>query len=196
MRALLVSVTTLLILACAGGKGQDDADTAANGPEGDADTDADTDADPTWSPVVVDFDDLDGLVNVDEAYARHLTFEMDGSVGMYAWNSFYHSAPYCAYATTSAGNLGSEADIRVVFTRPVRGLSFYIGGDTAAGAIAHVTVTAEGGDGEADMVADGNYGTTEQVDLSAWEGVTELLIHDMADSQGVTYDDFVFEQED
>ena len=43
------------------------------------------------------------------------------------------------------------------------------------------------------LMGDGNSGTTEFHDLTAFSNVTSIFIHDVTDSFGLVYDDFSFQ---
>lgn len=91
------------------------------------------------------------------------------------------------------GPVNCEHDVRLAFSTPVNGLSFYAVGDDGTGPVAAVDVFTGGQlAGTVDILGDGEPLEPSLVDLSAFENVTSILIHSVTDSMGLGYDEFTF----
>lgn len=192
LRPILI-LSSLLILGCAlpssPGSGRADVD----------DSGIDTqDSGPiawTWTPVLIDFDELGGEIDLSDHYAE-VKFSTDDDSRLYAWDyaSYSRSPPFTAYTANSPGGAGVKAELTFTFPEPVRNLEFYALGDQINGTYAWIEVFTEDGQTFAvDMVGDGSSGTAERMDLTQWEHVTKIVIRDMEDSYTVNLDDISFE---
>ncbi len=185
-------------------QGQDAEDTAqeadddtgeANDDTGEADDDTEAPA-WTWTPVLIDFDELSGEIDVSTVYPE-VTFSTGDSTRLYSWDyaRYARSEPFTAYTANSPGGAGVKSDLTFTFTEPVRALEFYTLGDQTNGRFAVVDVVTESGPaGSVNLVGDGGSSTAERCDLSAWEHITSITIRDMQDAYTVNLDDISFEQ--
>jgi hypothetical protein len=194
---LLCSLTTacgLFIEPPGGTKDRDDTSASDGDDTGDPGDDSDP-PDWTWTPVLIDFDELSGEIDVGTTYPE-VTFSTDDDSRFYSWNypSYARSEPYTAYTANSPGGAGVRADLTFTFTEPVRALEFWTLGDQTNGRYAWVDVVTEQGEtGSVALVGDGGSSTAERCDLSAWEHITSITIRDVEDSYTVNIDDISFE---
>ncbi|MCK6522185.1 hypothetical protein L6R49_12165 [Myxococcota bacterium] len=194
-----VALIGAFALGCSlGGKGED------GRPSRDGRGDDPVDSEPaeteppswTWTPVLINFDELPKQIDVDEHYSEYLTFEVEDGNSMWAWDyaSYSRSEPYTVYTTKSAGGAGDESDFVIRFTNPVRAFEFWLLGDQTDGPLAKITVTMEDGStAEELMVGDGGSSSAERVDLSAYENVVSVEVYEIDDPYTVNFDDFSFE---
>jgi hypothetical protein len=179
----------LLSLSCSGKQG-----TADSGEP--TDSGGETTPAPTYTAVRIDFDELTEQIAVDELYAEHLVFEVDGGYHLYSWEAtaIAPSPPYAAYTTDAPLGPGVATNLSLVFTRPVRALQFTTFADTTSGPLAGVRIETETGEPQdAEIVGDGDTSTGEVTDLGAHQDITRVEIHDITDDSSVAFDDFLFE---
>jgi len=156
------------------------------------------DSDPpawTWTPVLIDFDELSGNIDVSTQYPD-VTFSTGEDTRLYAWDyaSYARSEPFTAYTARSGGGAGVGSDLTFTFTEPVRALEFYTLGDQTNGSFAWVDVVMEGGATDSvQLVGDGGASSAELCDLTAWEHIVSITIRDMTDPNTVNLDDISFE---
>lgn len=90
-----------------------------------------------------------------------------------------------------------NGDLFVDFAMAVSDLSFFSGGDNDSGTVASINVFVSGlFDSTIGLLGDGNLGTTEFQDLSAFSNVTRIEIVNVTDAFGLVYDDFTFTYDD
>jgi hypothetical protein len=103
------------------------------------------------------------------------------------------SPPNIICSASDVGGLNCMQDILLDFTNPVSGLTFLSAGDDGTGILAQVDVFGAGLAllGTADIL--GNPAAPNPVvDLSAFSGVTRIVIRDIDDPAGLGFDDFTF----
>lgn len=170
------------------------ADTGTQPPTGDTGS-----LPPTYTPVLIDFDELTEQVEVDQRYAEHVVFEVADGYHLFSWNAppIAPSPPFAAYTTDRPLGAGQAVDISLVFARPVRALRFLTFADDTAGPLAQVRVLTEDGlEAQAEIVGDAGQVTAEQTDLSAHIDIVRVDIHDIIDDASVAFDDLSFEIRD
>lgn len=148
----------------------------------------------TYTPVVINFDDLDSGDYVTDQYAQYAIFSSDSDCDFEVTSdaSLAESNPYYIFSYYSCAE-GSSAPLHVAFTKPVRNFSFKAVGVNFGNKVATVKVTHGGGTIEQDMIGHGSYSTPVIVDLSAYEDVTRLDVVDVDDDYGLGFDDFAFD---
>jgi hypothetical protein len=196
-----VALIGAMALGCSlGGKGEDGGPSGRDRSTDDGSTDSsggETEApDWIWTPVLINFDELQKQIDVDEHYSEYLTFEVEDGNSMWAWDyaSYSRSEPYTIYTTSRAGGPGDSSDFVIRFTNPVRGFEFWLLGDQTDGPLAKITVTLEDGSTHDErMVGDGGSSSAERVDLTAYENIVSVAVYDIEDPYTVNLDDFSFE---
>jgi hypothetical protein len=200
-RRLLLALLCTLTTACdlfVDAPGPDGKETTDSSDQDDTGDPGGEDSDPpdwTWTPVLIDFDELSGEIDVSTTYPE-VTFSTDDDSRFYSWYypSYARSEPYTAYTAHSPGGAGVKADLTFTFTEPVRALEFWTLGDQTNGRYAWVDVVTEQGEtGTVPLSGDGGSSSAERCDLSAWEHITSITIRDMEDSYTVNLDDISFE---
>ena len=150
----------------------------------------------TWTPVLINFDELSDEMDVATVYPEVTFSSEDEGTALYSWDyaKYSRSEPFTAYTARSAAGAGVATDITFDFTDPVRALQFYMLGDQTNGKLGWVEVTMEDGStGAVDMIGDGSNGSADLVDVSAFENVTQVVLRDITDSGSVNLDDISFE---
>ncbi|MEM9840540.1 MAG: VPLPA-CTERM sorting domain-containing protein [Pseudomonadota bacterium] len=85
-------------------------------------------------------------------------------------------------------------EVLLDFTSAVSNLSFFAVGDNNVGVVGQVEVFVDNMlAGTVDLIADGNFATTEFVDLTAFNNVTGIRIFNITDAAGLGYDNFEFD---
>ena len=156
----------------------------------------DTAVEYTWTPVLINFDELSDDIDVATVYPEVTFSSEEEGTALYAWDyaSYSRSEPFTAYTARSGGGAGISTDLTFDFTDPVRALEFYSLGDQTNGKLGWVEVTMEDGSTAAvDLFGDGNAKTAELCDLSAYDNVTRIELRDITDSNTVNLDDISFE---
>ncbi len=120
------------------------------------------------------------------------TFTSNNNVEVYAFGGDFAHSGVNTIAPDAGGGL-FNGDLFVDFTAAVNNLSFWSGGDDDNGVQATINVFVGGAFTTAvSLLGDGNFGTTDFHDLSAFSNVTRIEIVNVTDAAGLVYDDFGF----
>lgn len=203
MRSILPITFLLLTTGCGLLNGDSQTDDSAGGGDDTSVDDTngegggdDTAIEYTWTPVLIDFDELSGDPEVSTTYPEVTFSSAEDGTALYAWDyaSYSLSEPCTAYTARSGGGAGISTDLTFTFTDPVRALEFYTLGDQTNGTYGWVEVFMEDGStGQVDLVGDGSARSAELVDLKAFEHVTRIVLRDITDPNTVNLDDISFE---
>jgi len=146
--------------------------------------------------VTIDFDLLGVNTVVVDQYCQATFLSQPGFEIRTAAVGIAPSPPHLiCTAPIGGGGPTCTSEIRVQFAAPVDGLSFRAVGAKAppGAAVAQVEVFANGMLlGTEDVVSPGDSSIAFLVDLTAYPGVTEIVISGTSDPAGLGYDDFVF----
>lgn len=143
--------------------------------------------------VTIDFDSLAPSDLVTNQFPE-ATFSTTAPTGVYIVPSagFGTSLPNLIAAGATFGD--GSGTITIVFTAPVSGLTFNSVGDDNPNSLSidvfqGVTLT------NVVPTIDGDFGTVDAIDLSAFAGITSIVLAN-TDGGGIGYDDFVFDVDD
>lgn len=145
---------------------------------------------------VINFDELTAGTVVNSVYSG-VTFSTNtgnGGVSVFS-NCCDHTAPN-SIAPAPNGSFNFTGDLIVAFASTVNNLSFYIGGDDAAGVVGFIDIFGTSGLlGTVGLVADGDgSGLTEELqNLSSFSNVASIHIRNVTDPAGLVYDTFSFD---
>ncbi len=121
------------------------------------------------------------------------TFTSNNNVEVYAFGGAFAQSGVNTIAPDAGGG-SFNGDLFVDFASGVSNLSFWSGGDDFNGIQATINVFVGGiFDSAVSLIGDGNAGTTDFHDLSAFSNVTRIEIVNVTDPAGLVYDDFMFD---
>ena len=121
------------------------------------------------------------------------TFTSNNNVEVYAFGGAFAQSGVNTIAPDAGGG-SFNGDLFVDFTSAVNNLSFWSGGDDFNVIQATINVFVNGlFDSAVSLIGDGNAGTTDFHDLSAFSNVTRIEIVNVTDPAGLVYDDFMFD---
>ena len=141
----------------------------------------------------INFDDLADNVLVTNQYADATFSSTGGNVIRTSAQNLGSSLPNFICTGFAGGGINCVGEVVVAFTAPVSGLSFVVVGDDDVGVNALVDVfDGNGLLATANIIGDGDTGTTYTVDLSAYSGVSGITIRNVTDDAGLGFDDFTF----
>jgi len=102
--------------------------------------------------------------------------------------------PYAESSPNSVWFHGNANEPLIVeFAEPINNLTFYVGADNTRPETFNVDIYIDGIYSETkQFVSDGNTDTTDLVDLSEFSNVTKIVVKDITDGGGYTYDSFSY----
>ncbi len=150
--------------------------------------------DPTYSPVVINFDDLPLGTDVTNQYGKYATFASDPGCACRVSDDAGAAAspPNYIFTYYTCAN-GDRASVFVDFARPVRNLRFNGVGVNSSGKVATLRLITASGTQTADLVGGSGSSLTAKVDVSFARDVERLEIGDVDDAFGMGFDDFSFD---
>jgi hypothetical protein len=196
MRVAMVAGAALLFAACSGDQaapGNDGGGGGDSGVGGDF-ASAGGDLAGTFTPVIINFDDVPLGTHVTNQYATHATFSSDPGCYCRASNDGGLASSQPNYILTFyTCPTGPTASVFVDFAKPVSGLSFKGIGVNNTGKVATINIVTAAGKQSTDLMGQGTALTPLPVDLSSYSGVTRLEVVNITDLQGMGFDDFAFQ---
>jgi len=145
--------------------------------------------------VVIDFDQLPTATRVSSALSQDATFvPMAPSDGVMTYSTPLGSSRPNFICSAVGSTITCLDPLAVVFTQPVRNLTFLAVGVNKKGRAATVRVFENGAvAGLVDVIGDGNEKHPVLIDLSGFVDVTRVELVSIDDPYGVGWDDFSFE---